>query len=149
MDKSPSESTLNADGLRDHESIPYESKQQMEETVEKRFPQQSLSYYDRMVPASENKQPSATMEGSNEPQLLRAHSQESRSTKTKSSVAAKTGTTKASLMLASIFYCPGMYAKSFVNCTWIEELIIICGAPKKTLRMHACLKFSLLSLQAM
>ncbi|KAM0946319.1 hypothetical protein DsansV1_C09g0093721 [Dioscorea sansibarensis] len=95
VDKSPSESTLNANGLRDHESVPYQSKQQMEETVEKRLPQQPLSRSDRMVPASENKQPGATMETS-EPQLLRAHSQKSRSTKTKSSVAAKTGTTKAS-----------------------------------------------------
>ncbi|KAJ0972055.1 hypothetical protein J5N97_020014 [Dioscorea zingiberensis] len=96
VDKSPSESTLDANGLRDHPSMPYESKKQLEETMEeKRFSQQPLSFSNRMMPACENQQSNAATETS-EPQLLRANSQKSRSTKTKASVDTKNGTTKAS-----------------------------------------------------
>lgn len=100
VDKSPSETTLDANGLRDSGPVPNHShdKTQFNPTVlsfgkavESRLQEQSFS--NSVVPNSGN---ILTGAAEAEPQLSRALSQKSKSTNSKSTGSAKTGTTKAS-----------------------------------------------------
>lgn len=98
VDKSPSESTLNANNLRDHEAVSYDSRLKTEnnsmigESKEKWLPQPPLSFSDRMMPAL------GALSGDEfeprDPQLLRSLSQNSRSTKPKQAASSKGGATK-------------------------------------------------------
>ncbi|KAM0947356.1 hypothetical protein DsansV1_C08g0085351 [Dioscorea sansibarensis] len=89
VDKSPSDSTLNVDGLRDHESMNYESNMKVKtsmmkppegETMEKRFTDQPFSFSDRMMAGYENT-PTGVATEAREPQLSRSLSQKSKPTK--------------------------------------------------------------------
>lgn len=106
VDKSPSESTLDSNGLRDR-PMPNQSHSKMKgalaysiagETMEKRLQEQTFSVTEGMsVPAEDLHAASAE---ATEPQLSRAFSQNSRSTMStmsKPSDPGKSGTAKASL----------------------------------------------------
>uniref|UniRef100_A0A1D1YL52 Zinc finger protein Pegasus n=1 Tax=Anthurium amnicola TaxID=1678845 RepID=A0A1D1YL52_9ARAE len=104
VDKSPSESTLHANGLRDPESLAFQTggysgktpdslnPPNVRRNVEKKFGDQPFSFSERMAPASRNMDASETRE----PQLSRALSQKSGSTKSKQAAPAKSGATKVS-----------------------------------------------------
>ncbi|RZS28081.1 hypothetical protein BHM03_00061635 [Ensete ventricosum] len=102
VDKSPSDSTLNSSGFRD-QLMPNQSRNKMQgalaysvagDTMEKRLQEQTFSVTEGMsVPAGDFHAASAE---ATEPQLLRAFSQKSRSTKSKPSDPGKSGTAKAS-----------------------------------------------------
>lgn len=103
VDKSPSESTLDSNGLRD-QPMPNQSRSKMKgalaysiagETMEKRLQEQTVSVTEGMsVPAEDLHAASAE---ATEPQLSRAFSQKSRSTMSKPSDPGQSGTTKASV----------------------------------------------------
>lgn len=102
VDKSPSESTLDSNGLRD-QPMPNQSRSKMKgalaysiagETMEKRLQEQTVSVTEGMsVPAEDLHAASAE---ATEPQLSRAFSQKSRSTMSKPSDPGQSGTTKVS-----------------------------------------------------
>ncbi|KAJ0969518.1 hypothetical protein J5N97_022395 [Dioscorea zingiberensis] len=102
VDKSPSDSTLNVNGLRDHESMNYESNMKIKsrvmnppevETMEKRFSDQSFSFSAQIMPGHENT-PTGVAAEAREPQLSRSLSQKSKPTKVSevSSLLGKAGT---------------------------------------------------------
>ncbi|CAL9136037.1 unnamed protein product [Musa acuminata var. zebrina] len=103
VDKSPSESTLDSNGLRD-QPMPNQSRSKMKgalaysiagETMEKRLQEQTVSVTEGMsVPAEDLHAASAE---ATEPQLSRAFSQKSRSTMSKPSDPGQSGTAKASV----------------------------------------------------
>ena len=99
VDMSPSESTLDANNVRDHEAVPYESRLKMEsnstaepnfgENKEKWLPHPPLSFSDRMMPTLGSVSSDAADD--RERQLSRSLSEKSRST------SSKVGTTKVRL----------------------------------------------------
>lgn len=103
VDKSPSESTLNANNYRDHEPVDSHSRlktqnnsigeQYFGESKEKWLPQPPLSFSDRMMPAVLAGVSSDVVEGI-EPQLSRSLSHNSRLTTSKLAATSKAGTTK-------------------------------------------------------
>lgn len=107
VDKSPSDSTLHADGLRDHEPKSYQYRTKARsgstlptgETMDKQFPEQPFSFSERTMLASGSIPDDAAE--SREPQLSRTLSDKSRPAKSKPAASAKAGTTKVSPSLGS------------------------------------------------
>ncbi|URE04802.1 hypothetical protein MUK42_19239 [Musa troglodytarum] len=102
VDKSPSETTFDSNGLRDN-PLPTQSRSKMQgdlarsmarEAKEKRLQQQPFSSSEAGRTPSGNIP--ATSAEATEPQFLRSLSQKSRSTKSKPSTSGKSGATKAS-----------------------------------------------------
>ncbi|RRT56995.1 hypothetical protein B296_00037206 [Ensete ventricosum] len=123
VDKSPSDSTLNSSGFRD-QPMPNQSRNKMQgvlaysvagDTMEKRLQEQTFSVTEGMsVPAGDLHAASAE---ATKPQLLRAFSQKSRSTKSKPSDPGKSGTAKASS------------SSDKINCSIFFPMILILLMP--------------------
>ncbi|XP_020102763.1 uncharacterized protein LOC109720218 isoform X2 [Ananas comosus] len=99
VDKSPSDTTLEPNGFRNSGPISYQSRRKKPEesaaeaagkVMEKQLQEPAYSFSERMAVSSANAAESDT------PQLSRAMSQKSGSTKSKTTSSAKTGSTKAS-----------------------------------------------------
>ncbi|XP_072964874.1 protein PSK SIMULATOR 1 [Typha angustifolia] len=103
VDKSPSETTVEPNGLREPEPKSHLAREKMQassaarpavEAMDERPQEQNFSFSETALPAAGDSL--ATDAESREPQLSRALSQKSGSTKSKSSSSAKTGTNKVS-----------------------------------------------------
>nr|CAD1818126.1 unnamed protein product [Ananas comosus var. bracteatus] len=99
VDKSPSDTTLEPNGFRNSGPISYQSRRKKPEesaaeaagkVMEKQLQESAYSFSERMAVSSANAAESDT------PQLSRAMSQKSGSTKSKTTSSAKTGSTKVS-----------------------------------------------------
>lgn len=112
VDKSPSESTLQANGYRNPEPLAFQSRGKTRkipeitnppnvgDTTEKKFREQPFAFSDGITPISRDVLDDAGQV--REPQLSRVLSQKSRSTTSKLSTPAKIGTTKVSLHCACL-----------------------------------------------
>lgn len=102
VDKSPSDSTLNVDCLKDHDhssdqpSVKIKTESvalRTEENKDKWLPQPPLSFSDRLMSTFGQNPNDVDLQA---PQMSRVHSQKFRSTKSKPAASAKIGTTKVS-----------------------------------------------------